>query len=112
TFTVALAIITLIGWNSKALADGSLRVITPVVTKPGQPPLVSLRPENRGPVVARNDAEDAGLVKIADNFTQYANSPYWGWTGYAAFGPAPGAGNGNEWWLAASFTPKTNHLAT
>lgn len=109
---VTLAMITLIGWNSNALADGSLRVITRVVSKPGQPPLVSLRPENRDPMVARDDSEDAGLIKIANTFTQSANSPYWGWLGYAAFGPGPGAGNGTEWWLATAFTPKANHLAT
>lgn len=112
TFTVALSIVTLIGWNSNALADGSLPVVTHVVSRPGQPQLVSLRLENRGPLVARDDAEDAGLVKIANNFTQYANSPYWGWFGYAVFGPGQGAGNGTEWWLATPFTPTANHVAT
>lgn len=111
-FTAALAIITLIGLNSNALADGNLPVVTHIVSRPGQLPLVSLRSGNRGPLVARDDAEDAGLVKIANNFTQYANSPYWGWLGYAVFGPGPGAGNGTEWWLAASFTPTANHIAT
>jgi hypothetical protein len=112
TFTAALAMVALIASISNALADGSLPVVTHVVSKPGQPPLVSLSPENRGPMVARNDAEDAALVKIANNFTQYANSPYWGWFGYAAFGPGKGAGNGTAWWLATAFTPKADHLAT
>jgi len=112
TFIVTLAIIALIGANSNALADGSLPVVTHAAGRPGQPPLVSLSTEHRGPLVARDDAADAGLVKIANNFTQYANSPYWGWLGYSVFGPGQGAGNGTEWWLATAFTPKANRIAT
>ena len=112
TIVVTLAITTLIGWNSTALADGSPPVVTHAVSRPGQLPLVSLSTENRGPLVARDDAEDAALITIANNFTQYANSPYWGWFGYQVFGPGPGAGNGTEWWLATAFTPKANYLAT
>ena len=92
TFTVTLAIIALIGSNSNALADGSLPVVTHAASRPGEPPLVSLSPQHRGPLVARNDADDAGLVKIANTFTQYPNSPYYGWLGYSIFGPGPQAG--------------------
>src|ERR1700720_1117929 len=60
TFAVALSIITLIGWSSNALADGGIPVVTHVVTRPGQLPLASLSTENRGPVIARADADDAG----------------------------------------------------
>jgi hypothetical protein len=112
TFTVTLAIIALIGSNSNALADGSLPVVTHPVSRPGEPPVVSLSPQHRGPLVARNDADDAGLVKIANTFTQYPNSPYWGWLGYSIFGPGPQAGKGTTWWFATAFTPKANHLAT
>jgi hypothetical protein len=112
TFIVTLSIITLIGLSSNALADGSVPVVTHIVSRPGQLPRVSLSPENRGPLIARDDADDAGLVKIANNFTEYANSPYWGWFGYAVFGPGQGAGNGTEWWLATPFTPAANHVAT
>ena len=112
TFTIALSIVAVIGWSSNAFAGGSLPVVTHVASRPGQPPLTSLSTENRGPMVARDESEDAGLVKIANNFTKYANSPYWGWFGYAVFGPARGAGNGTEWWMAAPFTPKSSHLAT
>lgn len=110
--TLTLAIVALAGSSSSAWADGSLPVVTHPATRPGTPPLVSLRAGHLGPIVARDDASDAGLIKIANNFTQYANSPYWGRLGYTAFGPGPGAGNGTEWWLAAPFTPKANHLAT
>jgi hypothetical protein len=67
---------------------------------------------NHGPLVVRNDADDAGLIEIANNFTQYPDSPYWGWLGYSVFGPGQQAGRGTEWWLATAFTPKSSRLAT
>ncbi|MGA7201221.1 MAG: choice-of-anchor R domain-containing protein [Candidatus Cybelea sp.] len=113
TFTVTLAIVALISANSNALADGSLPpVVTHAASRPGEPPLVSLRTEHLGAMVARNAAEDTGLTEIANNFTQYPNSPYWGWLGYAVLGPGQGAGKGTEQWLATAFTPKANHVAT
>lgn len=104
TFTVALAIVALIGATPP--------VVTHIVSKPGQPSLVSIAAKNHGPLVARNDAEDAGLTVIATNLTNYKNSPYYGWYGYEAWGPqVPGAG-GTENWLATAFTPKANVVAT
>jgi len=110
TFIATLSIAALIASNSNALAGGSLPVVTHAASKPGRPPLVSLRPGHRGPLLPRDVAQDAGLTVIANYFTQYPNSPYWGWYGYEVFGP--GVGNGSEWWQAAPFTPKANHVAT
>src|SRR4029077_5562665 len=76
------------------------------------PPLVSLTTENRGPLAARDISEDAGLVKIANNFTQYTNSPYWGRLAYEIIGPQGGRAFGSAQRLATSFTPKANHVAT
>jgi hypothetical protein len=109
---VALGIVALAGSSSNAFADGSPPVVAHAASRPGEPPLVSLRTERSGLLVARNDAGDAGLIEIANNFTQYPNSPYWGWLGYSVFGPGQGAGNGTEWWLATAFTPKANHVVT
>jgi hypothetical protein len=111
-FIVTLAIAGLIGANSNALADGNLAVVTHIVGGTGQPPLVSLSAAHRGPLVARDDAEDAGLIKIANNFTRYKYSPYWGWFGYEVWGPQVHSAYGTENWLATAFTPKANHLAT
>lgn len=111
-FILTLAVIAALGTNSNAHADGNIPVVTQVVTRPGQPPLVSLGTTHRGPLIARNDAEDAGLVKIANNFTQYPNSPYYGWYGYEIWGPQVQSAEGTLNWIGTAFTPKANHLAT
>src|SRR5579871_3009636 len=85
TFIATLSIAALIASNSNALAGGSLPVVTHAASKPGRPPLVSLRPGHRGPLLPRDVAQDAGLTVIANYFTQYPNSPYWGWYGYEVF---------------------------
>lgn len=110
TLTVTLAIVGLIGAYSTALAGGSVPGVTLVPSRPGQPKLVSLSAGHRAPMVPRDVAADAGLTEIANNLTKYPNSPYYGWYGYASFGPQ--AGDGTEEWLATAFTPKANHLAT
>jgi len=112
TFIPTLAIVALIGANSNALADNNAPVSIHVTSLPGQPRLVALSPQNRGPLIARNDAEDAGLTKIADNITRYKDSPYWGWYGYTSYGPQADGANGTEQWLASAFTPTANHVAT
>lgn len=109
TFSVTLAMIALIGWNSNALAGGTIPVVTHVVSRPGQPQLISLK--QRGPLVPRDDSQDAGLTPIVNTFTQYKNSPYWGRLGYASCGPQDCA-EGTEQWLATAFTPKSNYVAT
>jgi hypothetical protein len=87
-------------------------VVTQTAGSPGHLPVISLRGLHRGPLVSRDERADAGLIKIANNFTQYANSPYWGWSGYAVCGPQAGCADGAEQWLATAFTPKANHVAT
>jgi hypothetical protein len=111
TLTVALAIATLLASYSSALAGGSLPIVTRVAGS-AHPPLVSLRTGHHGMLVARDVVQDAGLIKIANNLTQYKNSPYWGWSGYAICGPQGGCADATEQWLATAFTPKTSHLAT
>lgn len=111
-FTVMLATAALIGSAAVARAAGSGLPVVIHPSKPGAPALVSLSAEHLGPVVPRDDSSDARLVKIADNFARDPNSPYWGWSGYAAFGSGPQAGNGTQWWLAAPFTPTADHIAT
>lgn len=111
-FAVWLAIIALIGSNSSALADGSLPVVTHVTNRPGNPPLVSLSSQRRGQLIPRDVTEDANLIKIAGNFTQYPNSPYWGWYGYEVWGPQVQGAGGTLNWIGTAFTPKANHLAT
>jgi hypothetical protein len=112
TFILTAAIVALIGSNSNALADNNAPVVTQVINAPGRPPLVALSRQNRGPLLASNDAEDAGLTKIADNITRYKNSPYWGWYGYTSYGPQAEGAQGTEQWLASSFIPSANHVAT
>lgn len=112
TLIVTLAIICLTGQYSSALAAGSAAVVMHAVSRPGNPPLVSVGSKLHGSLVPRDDAADAGLIKIANNLTQYKNSPYWGWLGYAIIGPEGGGAYGTEQWLATAFTPKANHVAT
>jgi len=109
--TVALAVIAWLGAHSSALANGSLPVVTRLAGAE-HPPLVALRSGQHGRLAARDVAQDAGLIKIANNFTQYKNSPYWGWSGYAICGPQGGCADATEQWLATAFTPKANHVAT
>jgi hypothetical protein len=111
-FTIALAIVALIGATSNARLNGNSPLVIHVVNGAGYPPLVSLNAAQRGPLVARDDSGDAGLTKIVSNFTQYAESPYWGRLGYAVIGPESKSAEGTEQWLATAFTPKANHLAT
>jgi len=110
TLIAALAILALIGSSSNVLADDGPPLVIRAVSGHG-PPLVSLSAEQRGPLVPRDLSKDAGLIKISDNLTPYPNSPYWGWFGYASFGPQGGV-PGTEQWLATAFTPTANHLAT
>jgi hypothetical protein len=111
TLTIALAITALLAANSGVLANDSLPVVTRLAS-PEHPPLVSLRTAHHGRLAARDVTEDAGLINIANNFTQYKNSPYWGWSGYAICGPQGGCADATEQWLATAFTPKANHVAT
>jgi hypothetical protein len=110
TVAVILALFALIGSNAASGATGP--VVTRTANKPNQPRIVQLPAAHNGVLVPRANGGDAGLVKIFNNFTQYKNSPYWGWSGYAVLGPDAGGEAGAEQWLAAPFTPTADHIAT
>lgn len=110
--TLTLAITAAIAWSASASAVGAPPINTNFVKSPGRLPLVRLNAAHRGAFVARDETANAGLTPISNNFTQYVNSPYWGWFGYAIVGPQGGGANGIEQWLASAFTPKVNRIAT
>jgi hypothetical protein len=109
TVAIICALFALIGSNAASATTGP--VVTRTANKANQPRIFTLPAAHNGVRVPRAGG-DAGLVKIFHNFTQYKNSPYWGWSGYAVLGPDAGGEAGAQQWLAAPFTPAASHIAT